>query len=64
MITTDKEMKYLALFIVITLFWTWSFGFIPVVLGIEGTPLGTFLFYFGGGAPSVTALFFVSKVLT
>lgn len=57
--TTNKEMKHLVLFIIITLFWTWSFGFIPVVLRIEGTTLGTFLFYFGGGAPSVTALFFV-----
>jgi cytochrome c oxidase subunit IV len=28
-------------------------------LHITGTPLGTFIFYFGGGAPSVTALFFV-----
>ncbi|MDE7251213.1 MAG: CPBP family intramembrane metalloprotease [Lachnospiraceae bacterium] len=28
-------------------------------MGMEGTPLGTFLFYFGGGAPSVTALFIV-----
>lgn len=36
-----------------------SFGFAPVFMGIEGTPLGTFLFYFGGGAPSVTALFIV-----
>lgn len=57
--TTNKEMKHLVLFIIITLFWTWSFGFIPVVLRIEGTTLGTFLFYFGGGSPSVTALFFV-----
>lgn len=57
--TTDKDMKYLVLFFTITLLWTWGFGFAPVLMGIEGTPLGTFLFYFGGGAPSVTALFFV-----
>lgn len=57
--TTNKDMKYLVLFFVITLFWTWSFGFAPVIMGIEGTTLGSFLFYFGGGAPSVTALFFV-----
>lgn len=49
----------LALFFVITLAWTWGFGFAPVLMGIEGTPLGSFLFYFGGGAPSVTALFIV-----
>lgn len=54
-----REGRNLLLFFVITLLWTWSFGFAPVIMGIEGTPLGTFLFYFGGGAPSVTALFFV-----
>ncbi|WMC91183.1 CPBP family intramembrane glutamic endopeptidase [Kineothrix sp. MB12-C1] len=54
-----KREDKLVLFFVITLIWTWSFGFIPVIIGIEGTPLGTFLFYFGGGAPSVTALFLV-----
>ncbi len=51
--------KQLVLFFIITLAWTWGFGFAPVFIGIEGTPLGTFLFYFGGGAPSVTALFIV-----
>lgn len=39
----------LALFFILTLTWTWGFGFAPVLMGIEGTPLGTFLFYFGGG---------------
>jgi len=51
--------KYLVLFIVLTLAWTWICGFIPVLLGITGTGLGTFIFYFGGGAPSVVALFLV-----
>lgn len=51
--------KYLVLFIVLTLVWTWICGFIPVLLGITGTGLGTFIFYFGGGAPSVVALFLV-----
>lgn len=51
--------KYLVLFFVLTLAWTWICGFIPVLLGITGTGLGTFIFYFGGGAPSVTALFLV-----
>lgn len=46
-------------FFAITLLWTWGFGFSPVILGLQGTPLGTFLFYFGGGAPSVVGLFFV-----
>ncbi|MBD5466408.1 MAG: CPBP family intramembrane metalloprotease [Lachnospiraceae bacterium] len=55
----SSDRKQLFLFFIITLAWTWGFGFAPVFMGIEGTPLGTFLFYFGGGAPSVTALFIV-----
>ena len=57
--TKSNDGKQLVLFFIITLAWTWGFGFAPVFMGIEGTPLGTFLFYFGGGAPSVTALFLV-----
>lgn len=57
--TISNSNKNLILFFVITLAWTWGLGFAPVIMGIEGTPLGTFLFYFGGGAPSVTALFLV-----
>lgn len=55
----SNDTKQLILFFIITLAWTWGFGFAPVFMEIEGTPLGTFLFYFGGGAPSVTALFIV-----
>lgn len=51
--------KYLVLFFAVTLAWTWICGFIPVVFGFAGTGAGTFVFYFGGGAPSVTALFLV-----
>ncbi|GEM_PF-3529207 len=36
----------LTLFFVITLAWTWAFGFAPVFMGIEGTPLGTFHFWY------------------
>jgi len=54
-----KSTKFLLLFFGITLAWTWLCGFIPVMAGLTGTPAGTFLFYFGGGAPSVTALFLV-----
>ena len=57
--TKSNDGKQLVLFFIITLAWTLGFGFAPVFMGIEGTPLGTFLFYFGGGAPSVTALFLV-----
>lgn len=41
------------------LLWTWVCGFIPVLFGLTGTPAGTFVFYFWGGAPSVVALFLV-----
>ena len=51
--------KYLVLFFVLTLAWTWICGFIPVVFGFTDTGIGTFVFYFGGGAPSVVALFLV-----
>ncbi|MED9903719.1 MAG: type II CAAX endopeptidase family protein [Lachnospiraceae bacterium] len=51
--------KCLLLFFVLTLLWTWICGFIPVIFDFTGTPAGTFLFYFGGGTPSVVALFFV-----
>ena len=51
--------KYLVLFFALTLAWTWICGFIPVVFGFMGTGAGTFVFYFGGGAPSVVALFLV-----
>ena len=55
----NNSSNYLVLFLVITFAWTWGFGFAPLVLGLVGTPIGAFLFYFGGGAPSVTALFIV-----
>lgn len=51
--------RYLLFFFVLTLLWTWICGFISVIFGFTGTPAGTFVFYFGGGAPSVVALFLV-----
>lgn len=51
--------KKSVLFFTVTLAWTWICGFIPVIFGFTGTGLGTFVFYFGGGAPSVVALFLV-----
>lgn len=51
--------KYLLMFFVCTLLWTWTCGLIPVIFDVTGTPVGIFLFYFGGGAPSVVALFLV-----
>jgi membrane protease YdiL (CAAX protease family) len=54
-----NSTKNLIIFFTATLLWTWLAGFIPVWLGITETPLGTFIFYFGGGAPSVVGLFLV-----
>lgn len=51
--------KNLIIFFAITFLWTWVFGFLPVILGLTETTIGTILFYFGGGAPSVVALFMV-----
>ncbi|MCR5302576.1 MAG: CPBP family intramembrane metalloprotease [Lachnospiraceae bacterium] len=51
--------KYLMVFFTVTLAWTWICGFIPVIFGFTETGAGTFIFYFGGGAPSVVALFLV-----
>jgi len=53
--------KNLLRFFLITLLWTWIAGFIPVILGIADTAIGNVIFYFGGGAPSVVALFLVFK---
>lgn len=55
----QRENRYLVLFFVLTLAWTWTCGFIPVIFGLTGTPIGTFIFYFGGGAPSVVGLFLI-----
>lgn len=59
MLTRKNTSKNLRYFFGFTLLWTWGFGFAPLILGLTGTGLGTFLFYFGGGAPSVVGLFFV-----
>lgn len=54
--TSDRSLVF---FFTATLLWTWGCGFLPVMLGLTGSAIGTFLFYFGGGAPSVVALFLV-----
>lgn len=54
-----NSSKNLLRFFAITLLWTWIVGFIPVLFGITGTTIGIVIFYFGGGAPSVVALFLV-----
>lgn len=51
--------KNLILFFSISLLWTWLAGMLPVFLKLTGTPLGTFIFYSGGGAPSIVAVILV-----
>lgn len=57
--TNYNSGKKLTLFFTLTLLWTWICSFIPIIFEITGTPLGTFIFYFGGGAPTVVGLFMV-----
>lgn len=56
---TRNSDRSLLLFFGLTFLWTWGVGLLPVILGLTGTGIGTFLFYFCGGAPSVVALFIV-----
>ena len=48
----------LSCFFILTLAWTWICGFIPVVLGLTGTAVGTFIFYTGTGAIRFAAEFY------
>ena len=57
----NKKSKEVWYFFFFTLLWTWGFGFLPLLFDLIGTSLGTFLFYFGAGAPSVLGLFFVLR---
>jgi membrane protease YdiL (CAAX protease family) len=41
--------------------WTWLCGLLPLFLGIMYTPPGRFIFYFGGGAPTVVGGILVLK---
>lgn len=56
-----NSSKNLIIFFIATLAWTWICGLIPTVLGIMDTSLGQFIFYFGGGGPSVVGGFLVLK---
>lgn len=57
----NKKSKEVWYFFFFTLLWTWGFGFSPLLFDLTGSSLGTFLFYFGAGAPSVLGLFFVFR---
>ena len=62
---TKKEMKHLRIFFIATLLWTWIVGMIPVMLGINNTTLGNFIFCFSAGiAPSFVGVIMVFKTYT
>ncbi len=59
--TLTKESKNLILFFAITLLWTWSIGFIPILFNLTETTLATVCFIAAGPAPSLVGLFLVLK---
>lgn len=62
---SNKETKHLNSFFVITILWTWIIGIIPVIIGINNTPLGNYIFIFTAGiAPSCVGIFLVIKTYT
>lgn len=62
---TNKETRHLKIFFIATLLWTWIVGMIPVMLGINDTTLGDFIFIFTAGiAPSCVGIIMVLKTYT
>jgi uncharacterized protein len=62
---TKKETRHLRVFFIATLLWTWTVGMIPVLLGINNTTLGNFIFCFSAGiAPSSVGVIMVFKTYT
>lgn len=62
---TKKETKHLQIFFIATLLWTWIVGMIPVLLGINDTTLGDYIFCFSAGiAPSCVGVIMVFKTYT
>ncbi|MGB4589902.1 MAG: type II CAAX endopeptidase family protein [Clostridiaceae bacterium] len=62
---TQKETKHLRIFFAATLLWTWIIGMVPVMLGINNTMLGDYLFVFSAGiAPSCVGVIMVLKTYT
>lgn len=62
---TKKETRHLRIFFIATLLWTWIVGMIPVMLGINNTMLGDYLFVFTAGiAPSFVGVIMVVKTYT
>lgn len=62
---TKKETRHLRIFFIATLLWTWIVGMIPVIIGINNTMLGDYLFVFTAGiAPSCVGVIMVLKTYT
>ncbi len=59
--TLTKQSKHLILFFLITLLWTWTLGFLPVLFHFKSPVLKTICFIAAGPAPSFMGLFFVFK---
>lgn len=62
---TKKETRHLRIFFIATLLWTWIVGMIPVILGINNTTIGDYIFVFTAGiAPSCVGVIMVLKTYT
>ena len=62
---TKKETRHLRIFFIATLLWTWIVGMIPVILGINNTIIGDYIFVFTAGiAPSCVGVIMVLKTYT
>jgi len=62
---TKRETKHLRIFFLATLLWTWIVGMIPVMLGINNTAIGDYIFVFSAGiAPSSVGIIMVLKTYT
>jgi membrane protease YdiL (CAAX protease family) len=62
---SKKETRHLWIFFAATILWTWIVGMIPVMLGINNTTMGDYLFVFTAGiAPSCVGIIMVLKTYT
>jgi membrane protease YdiL (CAAX protease family) len=62
---SKKETRHLWIFFAATILWTWIVGMVPVMLGINNTTLGDYLFVFTAGiAPSCVGIIMVFKTYT
>ena len=62
---SKKETRHLWIFFAATILWTWIVGMIPVMVGINNTTLGDYLFVFTAGiAPSCVGIIMVLKTYT